>query len=136
MDEQAFRQWYAEMARRYDLDPSPEGQFYDYRAAFKAGAEPGPDGHWPSAFKLEGHPNEVVGGFNTRTGARVPGTRQASADELVEKGWDQSAADKFSRETASHFDLRGILGRTGAPMSGDLGSETQRLLQELMGARQ
>jgi hypothetical protein len=97
-NDSAFRQWYAGMSKRHGLDPNPEGQFYDYRAAFKAGAEPDSvGGHWPSQFKQAGHPNEVVGGFNTRTGERVPGTRQASEVELVRLGWDPVTAKQLSR---------------------------------------
>ena len=51
------------------LDPR---HFYNYRAAYDAGDEPtlGEDGyHWPSKYKREGHPNMVVDGVNTKTGA-------------------------------------------------------------------
>lgn len=71
-EELLFRQWYA--ARSEGLDPNPDSplHFYDYRAAYKAGAEPevSPvDGlpHWPSAFKKFGHPNMIVDGMDTRT---------------------------------------------------------------------
>lgn len=95
----AFRQWYAGMAKQHGLNPDPDSpkQRYDYRAAFKAGAKPDESGHWPSDFKQAGHPNEIVGGFNTRTGERVPGTRQASEAELVRLGWDAATAKRLSR---------------------------------------
>lgn len=74
-DEQSFRAWYADRAQRYGLDPNPDDwrHFYDYRAAFRAGAEPAVDPtdglpHWPSEFKKEGHPNLIVNGIDTRTG--------------------------------------------------------------------
>jgi hypothetical protein len=72
------------------MDPNPDDprHYYDYRAAYRAGAEPEryvasatgsgqmmPDRameraplHWTSEFKREGHPNEIVNGINTRTG--------------------------------------------------------------------
>jgi len=77
------------------MDPNPDDprHFYDFRAAYMAGAEPQPSVasatpgsmwgsgqmmpdrameraplHWTSEFKREGHPNEIVDGVNTRTG--------------------------------------------------------------------
>lgn len=93
-EEKRFRSWYGGMAKRYDLNPDPDdpAQLYDYRGAFKANAKPGKDGHWPSQFKKPGHPNEVVGGFNTRTGERVPGTTRATESELVALGWEPDTA--------------------------------------------
>lgn len=98
-NEQRFRTWYGDMARRYDLNPDPDSpdQFYDYRAAFKAGAKPDTSGHWPSDYKKAGHPTLVVGGFHVQTGARVPGTPRAKdAAELVKLGWDAETAKKLA----------------------------------------
>lgn len=84
-DERKFREWYAKHAKENDLKPDPDEahQFYDYRAAYKAGVEPsfgpappapevGPPEpqhrHWPSEYKLEGHPNRFVEGIDTITG--------------------------------------------------------------------
>lgn len=78
-EEQRFRSWYGERASRQGLDPNPDSpeHFYDYRAAFRAGAEPDETGHWPSEFKLKGHPRTYLeddqGWFDTRTGERFPG---------------------------------------------------------------
>jgi hypothetical protein len=86
------------MAKRYDLNPDPDdpSQFYDYRAAHRAGAVPDDSGHWPSQFKREGHPSMVVGGFNVKTGERVPGAKlAASVDELVSLGWDAETARRL-----------------------------------------
>ncbi len=98
-DEPAFQAWYARQARQQGLNPDPDapGQAYDYRAAFRAGATPDRSGHWPSQFKQAGHPNEVVGGFNTRTGERVPGTERAkNASELARLGWDKQTAARLA----------------------------------------
>jgi hypothetical protein len=69
-----YRQWYAGVANKYRLDPNPDDprHFYNYRAAYDAGVR-GPDasGHWPSKYKLEGHPNLVINGIDTRTGQLV-----------------------------------------------------------------
>ncbi len=99
-DEPAFRQWYAGMSKRYDLNPNPDdpAQFYDYRGAFRAKARPDQTGHWPSDFKLPGHPNLIVGGFHVQTGERVPGTPRAKdAAELVRLGWDAKTAAQLVR---------------------------------------
>lgn len=73
-DEEAlFQRWYAERAQRLGLDPNPDApeHYYDYRAAFRAGAEPDAQGHWPSEFKRPGHPNLIVDGIGTRTGRPI-----------------------------------------------------------------
>ena len=72
-DEGLFHQWYAPRAQKWGLDPDPDNpaHFYDYRAAFRAGAEPDEGGHWPSEFKRAGHPRTIVEGIDTRTGQRV-----------------------------------------------------------------
>ena len=97
-DEKAFRAWYGRMAAQYDLpdDPDDPSQFYDYRAAYRAGAKPDASKHWPSQFKKPGHPNEVVGGFNTRTGERVVGTKRANEVELRRLGWDEQSAKRLA----------------------------------------
>jgi hypothetical protein len=78
-DEEArFRRWYAAWATRLGIDPNPDhpAHQYDYRGAFKAGAEPGfdPDSgelHWPSQWKDEGHPTRFKNGIDTRGGMGV-----------------------------------------------------------------
>lgn len=73
VDEKAFQRWYAGIAKKTGLNPDPDDprHFYDYRAAFQAGAKPDSTGHWPSQFKRVGHPNLIVDGQDTRTGASV-----------------------------------------------------------------
>jgi strawberry notch-like protein/conjugative element/phage-associated large polyvalent protein len=97
--EPAFRSWYDEQAQRFGLNPDPDAadQHYDYRAAFRAGAQPDASGHWPSTFKTGDHPNLVVGGFNTKTGERVPGTPRASEQELVRLGWSPADAKRLTQ---------------------------------------
>lgn len=66
-----FDRWYAGVSKETGLSPDPYDpkHYYDYRAAYQAGVR-GPDetGHWPSQFKLPGHPREIIDGINTRTG--------------------------------------------------------------------
>ena len=73
IDEKAFRAWYADYAKRLRLNPNPDDprHFYDYRAAYKAGAKPDASGHWPSKFKREGHPRLILNGIDTRTGKKI-----------------------------------------------------------------
>jgi hypothetical protein len=72
-EEAAFQQWYTKAAKEFNLAPSPDDpqHFYDYRGAYKAGAWPDASKHWPSEFKLEGHPNLIVAGRDTRTGKPI-----------------------------------------------------------------
>jgi diguanylate cyclase (GGDEF)-like protein len=69
IDESEFRAWYQDEAIRNNLSPDPDDprHFYNYRAAFRSGAEPDETGHWPSKFKREGHPNLIIDGVDTRT---------------------------------------------------------------------
>lgn len=103
-DEIAFRQWYAgvQAKRGSGRDPDVNAinpSVYDYRAAFRARAPiPGPEEHWDSQFKGPDHPNRIVGGFDTATLERVPGTARATEAELVAQGWSPDAAAELSRK--------------------------------------
>ena len=72
--EKEFQNWYKTKVQGLGLDPNPDakGHYYDYRAAYKAGAEPDKTGHWPSKYKREGHPNLYIDGVDTRTGKNKP----------------------------------------------------------------
>jgi hypothetical protein len=50
------------------MNPDDPRHFYDWRAAYSAGATPDESGHWPSEFKREGHPRLIIDGIDTRTG--------------------------------------------------------------------
>lgn len=69
-DEEQFQSWYAGHAKNLGLHPNPDHpeHFYDFRGAYAAGSKPDASGHWPSKFKLEGHPRMVIDGVNTKTG--------------------------------------------------------------------
>jgi hypothetical protein len=73
LNENAFKAWYAKHAQKQGLNPNPDDpqHYYDYRAAFAAGAEPDAYGHWPSQFKQEGHPRMIIEGVNTKTGQPI-----------------------------------------------------------------
>lgn len=71
--EEEFQNWYKHYSDTLGLNQDPDApeHYYDYRSAFLQGAEPNEEGHWPSEFKLEGHPRMVVDGINTKTGEPV-----------------------------------------------------------------
>ncbi|KKL18043.1 hypothetical protein LCGC14_2479460, partial [marine sediment metagenome] len=103
-EEVGFQNWYQQKAGEQGLNPNPDDplHFYDYRAAFKAGAKPDKSGHWPSKFKLKGHPREIVDGINTRTGQPV-------------SVWDEAGADFAADEEESSYgkQLLGSLTKGG-----------------------
>ena len=83
-----FQRWMQEQR----IDPR-ELDVYDFRAAMMSGAQRDASGHWPSDFKRDNHPSLVVGGFNTKTGQRVPGAKLASGvQELIALGWEPATA--------------------------------------------
>lgn len=100
---ETFENWYTGWAQRTGLNPDPDDprHMYDYRAAYRAGAEPtaGPDGrfHWPSQFKAPNHPNRFVGGVDTITGQRIGGQEMAGPPAPI----------------APDMDLLWSLGQTG-----------------------
>lgn len=71
MKEDDFQAWYRKWADYIGLSPNPDDpeHHYDYRAAYRAGAQPEQqkDGsyHWPSEFKAKDHPNRYVNGVDT-----------------------------------------------------------------------
>lgn len=87
--EPLYQREYAGIAAAYGLDPDINHplHYYDYRAAMDAGVRPSTqDGHWPSQFKADDHPNRyvetpngildtknnVMVDISTNTGRRVP----------------------------------------------------------------
>lgn len=80
-EERFQRDWKAYLSLRQvmgfpiDSNPDPsELNRYDYRGLWKARKlfDIDSEGHSPSEYKLEGHPNTYVGGYDTRTGAPLP----------------------------------------------------------------
>lgn len=128
-EEKKFRIWYGSWARKLGLNPDPdaEGQFYDYRAAFRAGSEPKPtpgedsndptSWHWPSEHKQEGHPNLIVDGRDTRTGEPV-----SPSGGRVERTVAHATADapegELSLSELMHVTTRSALTQVGAMAPG------------------
>ena len=79
-----FMNWYRSWSDKLGLDPDPYNpeHYYDYKSAWKNGVEPTYDAqtgewHWPSEFKLEGHPREFItqpdgSVLDTKTGSTRP----------------------------------------------------------------
>lgn len=98
--ERDFRAWYGPLAQQNGIDPNPDhpDHHYNYRLAFDAGAAPGADGHWPSAFKDASHPNRYVGGQDTITGSGD------AIDNLLEEQWQAMSGGS----AAPHTELSGV----------------------------
>ncbi len=58
-----FDKWYRELSGRLKLDPNPNHplHFYDYKSAWRDQAKPDKEGHLPSKYKHDLHPNRFVG---------------------------------------------------------------------------
>jgi hypothetical protein len=72
-EESRFQKDYSNLVQSLgsSLAPNPDDplHFYDYRGAWKAKKlKPGPNSHFPSEFKMPGHPNRFVDGVDTITG--------------------------------------------------------------------
>jgi hypothetical protein len=103
-EETEFQRWFSSWAEQLNLSPNPDDRrhFYKWRAAWKAGSKPDSQGHWPSEFKMEGHPNLVVDGKDTRTGRPV----SAALDERLKR-----ASSGLRRRVEEDPDLRDQLAR-------------------------
>lgn len=86
-DEMAFRGWYVPLAMKLGIDTNPDSpeHFYDYRAFHRdmqAGKVISPDkpgGHFPSTYKLPGHPRTYLQdglgrAFDTRSAQYLDGS--------------------------------------------------------------
>jgi hypothetical protein len=134
-DEHEFMAWYSERASRLGLDPNPDAKehFYDYRAAFMAGAEPDASGHWPSEFKREGHPRMIVDGVNTKTGERVGADKVATTWKRLSPK-EQADLRKTLLDavaSAARYDFHGALAPILRKAGVDLGSVPKGLAKEL-----
>lgn len=79
-DEAEFQKWYGWRSNQFGLDLNPDApeHQYDYRAAFRSGADVDPrTGHWPSQFKTADHPNRFIDGVDTITGQMAPPDAEA-----------------------------------------------------------
>lgn len=112
-----FQKWYASWANKLGLNPNPDDprHFYDYRAAFRAGAKPDSTGHWPSTYKREGHPNLYIHGMDTRTGK--PMTPPIPPRQLPDADlWEYYRARGLSPEEATlHVERRRSAQRPTKP---------------------
>ena len=61
-EDDEFSRWYSNIAERSNLSPDPDDprHYYDYRAAYEAGAGLDERKHLPSRFKHDLHPNRFI----------------------------------------------------------------------------
>lgn len=114
--EAPFQAWYSQLARKLGINPNPDDpqHFYDYRAFYrdmKAGKVLPPDapgGHFPSDYKMAGHPRTFLDDgagrvFDTRsaqylTGERVPDDRLDASEQSPDKpGFDPAKLEAVTR---------------------------------------
>lgn len=95
--EQAFRAWYAAIAKKLDLSPDPDDpeNYYDYRSFYDAlqrgevSSPTEPGGHWSSRFKSPNHPRMFLEDpinarfFNTETGNYTGGAREPVSEQRM-----------------------------------------------------
>ena len=115
--EAEFQRQYAQVSMVNNLDPDPDDpmHFYDYRGLFKetGSLAVGPKGHFPSTFKLLGHPNLIVDGKDTRTGkAATPGliTKNQEAHDAAPRG----ARGEYIEPSMSDPDYKSLVAATNA----------------------
>ena len=72
-EEAEFQRWYSKKAKNLGLSPEPYDpkHHYDYKAAWRHGAKPNKEKHWPSRFKKSTHPRLIINDINTKTGERI-----------------------------------------------------------------
>jgi hypothetical protein len=103
--EQQFQREYRALAAKLGIDQNPDDprHFYDYRSAWKAG-EMNVDStkHFPSKYKLEGHPNLIINGIDTRTmQPSADESRTYSRDLLRSLGYDDATIESVAPAGAS-----------------------------------
>lgn len=87
-----------------DPDPDDPRHFFDYRGFFKENIRKGVDPslqirvkertgkfHFPSKFKLPGHPRTVLAGVNTVTGKRVGLSRELGIQGILSNPLQEAA---------------------------------------------
>lgn len=97
-DDTPFYDWYRSYATKLGLNKNPDDpqHFYDWRAAYAAGAKPDASGHWPSKYKLEGHPRMVLDGVNTKTGKPATGVFTPKPEYLSDEAMGIPKPSGFS----------------------------------------
>ena len=60
--EEDFLKWYSNIAKKSGINSNPDHpkHYYDYRSAFKAGADIDSKMHLPSEFKHDLHPDRYI----------------------------------------------------------------------------
>jgi hypothetical protein len=123
-DEAEFRAWYKPIAKQMGLDTNPDNplHYYDYRAAYKAGATPDETGHWPSEFKKEGHPRMIVDGINTKTGEVANWTDTMVSRAKKIPGYTMEELKDIGKELSTVWGNIGFEGKDEEEFAGPLAS--------------
>jgi len=81
-----FSEWYSDIAERSNLstDPDDPRHYYDYRAAYEAGVDPGERKHLPSEFKHDLHPDRYVIGKDLEIYDSKYGTPAKLEDMIIQ----------------------------------------------------
>ncbi len=99
--EQKFQTEFAKVAEANNININPDDplHFYDYRALFEETGElKSTRKHFPSKFKLLGHPNLIVDGKDTRTGEKATKSlieANKKANETVTAGQQPDTSQLF-----------------------------------------
>lgn len=114
-EEGRFQDWYSKLAAKLKINPNPDDpqHYYDYRA-FHRDMEAGkvlppdaPGGHFPSTYKMPGHPRTYLDDgqgrmFDTRsaqylTGDPVPDQRLTASEQSPDRpGFDPDKLRKMA----------------------------------------
>lgn len=133
-DEPSFRRWYATVARTHGLSPDPDDpqHFYDWRAAWRAGATADAERHWPSRFKQPGHPDLYVEGpqgiMDSRTSTPIEPEPTRRLPTFVTEA-EARQPELLSRPIAGYYGQRRPQGANWRTVESDI------RLGEVAGAR-
>ena len=131
-EEGSFKAEFAKVAEDLNLSDNPDDplHFYDYRGLFKetGGLGVGPQKHFPSKFKLLGHPNLIVDGKDTRTGEKATPELVAQNKEANAQGESGRAAGGIS--TDDYEKLLGMI-RPDSPLKRPASTRAQAAIQRL-----
>lgn len=110
----AFDAW---LLRNEVPDPDSPHDKFDYRGAFLAGVNRGPDGGWPEAFKQHGHPLfsiESRYSKGPKDGGRWLGrffVLGPGQNEIAASAWWPHVLKPFTKKDALELSMEGFGGR-------------------------
>ncbi len=119
--ENKFQKEYSRVSSQLGLNPDPDDpkHFYDYRGLFKetGGLSVDESNHFPSKFKLDGHPKLIIKGINTKTGKTSAPT--IGGQRYTPVTLDDGTEGVFDKKTGKNRKLN-YSASTGAYTLGDV----------------